>query len=172
MNRGATHFFNSFINHSKKVILKMGVVCLCSLDILFLSNHKIHKSLCGLCFWASDTSNDRFYKNLSIKGSEAQKQWPHKLLWMLRFDEKSISNVVILIAHYNNTTSIKKRNLKCFWQQCLQLPSIWNRIFLKPLKLFSFPFNFKFLFCYFLYEKKIPECKNQNQKYISLPLYI
>ena len=24
------------------------------LDILFSSNHNIHKSLCGLCFWASD----------------------------------------------------------------------------------------------------------------------
>ena len=24
------------------------------LDILFLSNHNIHKSLCGLCFWASN----------------------------------------------------------------------------------------------------------------------
>ena len=33
---------------------------------------------------------DRFYYNLSIKGSKAQKQRPHKLLWMLWFDEKSI----------------------------------------------------------------------------------
>ena len=33
-------------------------------------------------FWA--------YKNQSIKGSEVQKQRPHKLLWMLWFDEKSI----------------------------------------------------------------------------------
>ena len=24
------------------------------LDILFSSNHNIHKSLCGLCFWVSD----------------------------------------------------------------------------------------------------------------------
>ena len=46
------------------------------LDILFPSNHNIHKSLCGLCFWASDPLIDRFYKNLSIKGSEAQKQRP------------------------------------------------------------------------------------------------
>ena len=28
----------------------------------------------------------------SIKGSEAQKQRPHELLWMLWFDEKSISS--------------------------------------------------------------------------------
>ena len=27
-----------------------------------------------------------------LKRSEAQKQWPHELLWMLWFDEKSISN--------------------------------------------------------------------------------
>ena len=26
----------------------------CKLDILFSSNHNIHKSLYGLCFWASD----------------------------------------------------------------------------------------------------------------------
>ena len=31
-------------------------------------------------FWASDPLIDRFYSNLSIKGSEAQKQRPHELL--------------------------------------------------------------------------------------------
>ena len=55
----------------------------CTLDILFLSNHNIHKSLCGLCFWASDPLINRTYKNLSIKGSEAPKQRPHELLLML-----------------------------------------------------------------------------------------
>ena len=50
-----------------------------TLDILFLSNHNIHKSLYGLCFWASDPLIDRFNKNLSIKGSEAQKQCPDQL---------------------------------------------------------------------------------------------
>ena len=44
-----------------------------SLGIHFSSNPNIHKSSCGLCFWASDLLIDRFYKNLSIKGSEAQK---------------------------------------------------------------------------------------------------
>ena len=44
-----------------------------NLDILFSSNHNIHKSSCGLCFWASDPLIDRFYLNLSIKGSEAKK---------------------------------------------------------------------------------------------------
>ena len=53
---------------------------LCILDILFLSNHNIHKSLHGICFWASDPLIDKFYKNLSIKGSEAQKQRPGGLL--------------------------------------------------------------------------------------------
>ena len=61
-----------------------------TLDILFSSNHNIHKSSHGLCFWASDPLIDKFYKNLSIKGSEAQKQRPDELLWMLWFDEKSI----------------------------------------------------------------------------------
>ena len=32
-----------------------------SLDILFSSNHNIHKSSCGLCFWASDPLIHRFY---------------------------------------------------------------------------------------------------------------
>ena len=41
------------------------------LDILFSSNHIIHKSLRGLCFWASDPFIGRFYQNLSIKGSVA-----------------------------------------------------------------------------------------------------
>ena len=35
-------------------------ICGC-LGILFLSNCNIHKSSCGLCFWASDPINDRFY---------------------------------------------------------------------------------------------------------------
>ena len=30
------------------------------LDILFSSNHNIHKSSFGLCFWASDPLIDRF----------------------------------------------------------------------------------------------------------------
>ena len=45
--------------------------CVCRVDILFPSNHNIHKSSCGLCFWASNHLIDRFYQNLSIKGSEA-----------------------------------------------------------------------------------------------------
>ena len=57
-----------------------GRIQVCRIDILFLSNHNIHKSLCGLCFWASDPLIDRFYKNLSIKGSEAQKQRSCELL--------------------------------------------------------------------------------------------
>ena len=41
---------------------------------IFSSNPNIHKSSCGLCFWAPDPLIDRFYLNLSIKGSGAQKQ--------------------------------------------------------------------------------------------------
>ena len=33
-----------------------------ALDILFPSNHNIHKSSHGLCFWASDPLIDKFYK--------------------------------------------------------------------------------------------------------------
>ena len=50
------------------------------LDILFSSNHNIHKSLHGLYSWASDPLIDKFYQNLSIKGSEAQKQRSDELL--------------------------------------------------------------------------------------------
>ena len=50
------------------------------LDILFLSNNVIHKSSVGLCFWALDPLIERFYQNPSLKGSEAQKQRPTKLL--------------------------------------------------------------------------------------------
>ena len=32
-----------------------------ALDILFSSNHNIHKSSCGLCVWASDPLIERFY---------------------------------------------------------------------------------------------------------------
>ena len=67
-------------------------------DIFFPSNHNIHKSSCGLCFWASDPLINRFYKNLSIKGSETQKQRPSELLWMLRFDKKNISTDQMKVA--------------------------------------------------------------------------
>ena len=50
------------------------------LDILFSSNHNIHKSSLGLCFWASNPLIDKFYLDLSIKGSDAQKQRLHELL--------------------------------------------------------------------------------------------
>ena len=63
------------------------------LYILFSSNHNIHKSSYGLYFWASDPLIERFYWNHSIKGSEAGKQRQCELLWMLRFDEKSISSL-------------------------------------------------------------------------------
>ena len=56
------------------------VIVVPTLDIFFSSNHNIHKSSCGLCFWASDPLIDGFQKNLSIKGSEAQKPRPHELL--------------------------------------------------------------------------------------------
>ena len=65
-------------------------IILCCLDVFFPSNHNIHESSYRFCFWTSDPLIDRFYWSLSIKGSEVQKQRPHKLLWMLRFDEKSI----------------------------------------------------------------------------------
>ena len=45
----------------------------------FSSNHNIHKSSCGLCFWSPDPS---------IKASGDQKQRPNELLRMLWIDIK------------------------------------------------------------------------------------
>ena len=42
----------------------------------------------GLCFISSDPLIEGLLKNLSIKGSGAQKQRPYELWWMLWFDEK------------------------------------------------------------------------------------
>ena len=81
------------------------------IDIFFLSNHNIHKCSCVLCFWASDPLIDRFYQNLSIKGSEAQKQRPHEFLWMLWFDEKSISNLGI---GWNHVSIHELQLIVCF----------------------------------------------------------
>ena len=39
---------------------------MCKLDILFSSNHNIHKSWYGLCLLASDPLIDRFYLRLRI----------------------------------------------------------------------------------------------------------
>ena len=69
-------FFKSRVKRKNaKTICKFAY----TLDILLLSNHKIHKSSHGLCFWTSDPLIDKFYKNLSIKGSEVQKQRPDML---------------------------------------------------------------------------------------------
>ena len=62
--------------------------CDCLLRYTFSSNHNAHNSSCGLFLGASDPLIDRSYKNLSIKGFEAQKQRPHEFLWSLWFDEK------------------------------------------------------------------------------------
>ena len=67
------------------------------LNILFSSNHNIHKSSSGLCFWASDPLVERFLWNLSINGSEAQKQRPCEFLWTLRFDEKIASFLTYVV---------------------------------------------------------------------------
>ena len=64
----------------------------------------------ALVFWVSDPLIDRFYKSLSIKGSVTEKQRSHKLLWMLWFDEKSISNqhAASSIVCERNHKSIKR----------------------------------------------------------------
>ena len=87
------------------------------LDILFLSNRNIHKSSSDHCFWASYHSIDGFYLNHSIKWSTAQKQRSDELLWMLWFDEKSISKVSSILFIWD------LRPLVC---ACLFMPWSWR----------------------------------------------
>ena len=42
------------------------IEAVCVLDILFSSNHNIHKRSFSLSFWASDPLIERFYQNISI----------------------------------------------------------------------------------------------------------
>ena len=50
---------NKFEEYGKMCRLQHNV--LSTLDILFLSNHNIHNSSYGLCFWSSDPLIDVFY---------------------------------------------------------------------------------------------------------------
>ena len=45
-------------NLQDKMLMKLKVVYV--LNVLFSSNHNIHKSLFGLCFWALDSLIERF----------------------------------------------------------------------------------------------------------------
>ena len=56
-------YFFYFILNTAKICTKIfcaKVIDIHTLDILFPSNHNIHKSLCDLCFQASDLLIDRF----------------------------------------------------------------------------------------------------------------
>ena len=57
-------------------------------------------------FLASDPFIIRFYKNLSIEGSEAQKQRLYELLWILRFDERNISNLGTIISYSSTICTV------------------------------------------------------------------
>ena len=51
---------DSWLEHWSNVLQQYTVILLILLlDILFPSNHNIHKSSCGLCFWASDPLIER-----------------------------------------------------------------------------------------------------------------
>ena len=47
-------------NEAKEEEISAYMAEVSALNILFLSNHNIHKSLFGLCFWASDSLIERF----------------------------------------------------------------------------------------------------------------
>ena len=49
------------IRYNGYIVICQGYIRILTLDILFSSNHNIHKSLYCLCFWASDPLIDRFY---------------------------------------------------------------------------------------------------------------
>ena len=50
-----------FCNVENTNIMSIIFYLLGTVDILFPSNHNIHKSLCSLCFWGSDPLIDEFY---------------------------------------------------------------------------------------------------------------
>ena len=79
---------------------------ICMLDILFSLNCNIHKSSHGLSFWASNPLIDKFYLDLSIKGSDAQKQRPHELYECCDLTEKVYLRY-ICIAFYAKHFMIK-----------------------------------------------------------------
>ena len=45
---------NDFLDYILVWLVLWCLLYICVLDILFSSNHNIHKSSCGLCFWTSD----------------------------------------------------------------------------------------------------------------------
>ena len=69
-------------------------------DILFSSNHNIHKSLSGHCFLVSDPLIDMdFTKIFQSKGLKCKNK-VHMNFY--EFDKKSISNVYIGKTHFKN----------------------------------------------------------------------
>ena len=48
------------ITHLNMLVIITNYFFIFALDILFSSNHNIHKSTCDLSFWASDPLIDRF----------------------------------------------------------------------------------------------------------------
>ena len=93
-------------------LANQGRIKLPLLDILLSSNHNIHKSSYCLYNWVSDPLIMRYYLNLSIKGSEVQKQQPYELLLMLWFDEKSTSKSITKkcaqFSIFENTEVVQK----------------------------------------------------------------
>ena len=63
------------------------------LDILFRQIAMFIKAGMAFVFGLQTLELIEFSKNISIKGSAVQKPWLYKILWMLWFDEKSISNM-------------------------------------------------------------------------------
>ena len=84
------------------------------LDILFLSNHNIHKSLCGLCFWASDHLIDRSYWIFQLRGLKLK----NKVFMNVVFWRKIISNTHMSSIRMNgklsDTLNILYINIKIY----------------------------------------------------------
>ena len=67
-----------------------------TLDVLFRQNIMFIKVCVAFVFGLKTLKLIDFTKNLSIKGSLAQNQRPHELLWMLWFDYKEhLQNIYI-----------------------------------------------------------------------------
>ena len=81
-----------------------------------------------LCFWASDPLIERIYWYLSIKGSEAQKHRPHKLLWMLQFDKKVYLISVVGERHLKERKGESKSGNVCIIDICNMLEFFYKRV--------------------------------------------
>ena len=89
--------------------------------------------MCGLCFWASDPLIDRFYWNLSIKGSEAQNKSRTNVYECCKLTKKYILTYIVryiltypgLCFNWNSKEALTRNSWKLYTQPLFQW-KWWN----------------------------------------------